>query len=100
MTVSGDRRGTVGVPCRLAAERTGRQAYAIEIDPGYVEVAIGRWQDMTGKTARHAETNFSLEELRQQRQARGRSPRRRKKRKGGHAQPAGRNGPVEARHDR
>jgi len=35
----------------LAAERAGRVAYGIEIDPGYVDVAIRRWEKMTGKSA-------------------------------------------------
>src|ERR1700730_7079871 len=38
----------------LAAERTGRHGYGIEIDPLYVETAIARWERMTGKQARHA----------------------------------------------
>jgi DNA modification methylase len=28
----------------LAAERTGRRGYAIELDPGHVDTAIGRWE--------------------------------------------------------
>ena len=36
----------------IAAEKTGRQARAIEIDPHYVDVAVRRWQKFTGKTAR------------------------------------------------
>jgi DNA modification methylase len=35
----------------LAAEKTGRRARAIELDPSYVDVAIRRWQQYTGKTA-------------------------------------------------
>ena len=35
----------------LAAERTGRRAAAIELEPLYVDTAIDRWQRMTGKTA-------------------------------------------------
>lgn len=34
----------------LAAERAGRVAYGIEIDPGYVDVALQRWEKMTGKS--------------------------------------------------
>jgi DNA methylase/ParB-like nuclease domain len=37
----------------LAAERTGRRGYGIEIDPLYVDTAIGRWERMTGHQARH-----------------------------------------------
>jgi DNA modification methylase len=35
----------------LAAEKTGRRAALIEIDPLYVDVAIRRWQTCTGETA-------------------------------------------------
>jgi DNA modification methylase len=35
----------------IAAEMTGRACYAIEIDPVYVDVAIARWQNFTGKRA-------------------------------------------------
>ena len=35
----------------IAAEKTGRRARAIELDPKYVDVAIRRWQQYTGKTA-------------------------------------------------
>ena len=35
----------------IAAERTGRKARALEIDPTYVDVAVRRWQTYTGKSA-------------------------------------------------
>jgi len=35
----------------LACERTRRRGYAIEIEPGYVDVAIRRWEAMTGQLA-------------------------------------------------
>jgi DNA modification methylase len=35
----------------IAAERTGRKARALEIDPAYVDVAVRRWQGYTGKLA-------------------------------------------------
>jgi DNA modification methylase len=38
----------------LAAERTGRRGYAIELDPGHVDTAIARWERMTKQTAVHA----------------------------------------------
>ncbi len=38
----------------LAAERSGRRAHCIELDPAYVDVAIRRWEAMTGKEAIHA----------------------------------------------
>jgi DNA modification methylase len=37
----------------LAAERTGRRCSGIEIDPLYVDTAIGRWESVTGNEARH-----------------------------------------------
>jgi DNA modification methylase len=37
----------------LAAERTQRRCFGLEISPAYVDVAIRRWQDMTGETAVH-----------------------------------------------
>ncbi len=40
----------------LAAEKTGRLARLIELDPAYVDVAIRRWQEMTGESAVHAVT--------------------------------------------
>lgn len=35
----------------IAAESTRRNCYAIEIDPTYVDVAVERWQNFTGKEA-------------------------------------------------
>lgn len=35
----------------IAAERTGRKARALEMDPSYVDVAVRRWQTFTGKQA-------------------------------------------------
>lgn len=47
----------------IAAERTGRKACALEIDPHYVDVAIKRWQIYTGKQAIHAENGLPFEEV-------------------------------------
>ena len=35
----------------IACERTGRTAYAMELDPLYVDVAIARWEGFTGSKA-------------------------------------------------
>ena len=35
----------------IAAEKTGRRACLIEIDPRYVDVTIKRWQNLTRRTA-------------------------------------------------
>ena len=40
----------------IAAERTSRRARVIELDPKFVDIAIERWQRLTGGTAVHAET--------------------------------------------
>lgn len=44
----------------LAAERAKRRAYGMEIDPGYVDVAIRRWETLTGETAILASTGQSF----------------------------------------
>ena len=36
----------------IAAERTGRRFRGLDIDPGYVDVAVERWSAMTGGTPR------------------------------------------------
>jgi DNA modification methylase len=46
----------------IAAQKTGRHARVIEIDPHYCDVAIRRWQAYTGKPAVHAETGLSFED--------------------------------------
>ena len=38
----------------IAAERTGRRFRGIDIDPAYVDVAIDRWEAMTGGQAQRA----------------------------------------------
>ena len=35
----------------IAGEQEGRRVYAIEIDPGYVDVTVKRWEDFTGRKA-------------------------------------------------
>jgi DNA modification methylase len=47
----------------ISAERTGRRARALEIDPGYVDVAVKRWQAYTGKAAILAPTGETFEEI-------------------------------------
>ena len=45
----------------IAAERTGRKARALEIDPHYVDVAVRRWQTYSGKPAVLASSNEPFE---------------------------------------
>ena len=40
----------------IAAERAGRRARLVELDPKYVDVIVQRWQDLTGGSATHATT--------------------------------------------
>lgn len=47
----------------LAAEKTGRRARLIELEPRYVDVTIRRWQRLTGKRAVHAESGKTFDEL-------------------------------------
>jgi DNA modification methylase len=47
----------------LAAERSGRIARLIELDPLYVDVAIKRWEGRTGILARSAETGLTFAEI-------------------------------------
>jgi DNA modification methylase len=35
----------------IAAERTGRRAVLLEIDPAYADVIVRRWQETTGEVA-------------------------------------------------
>lgn len=51
----------------IAAERTGRVAHALELNPAYVDVAIKRWQDFTGKQAVLEGTGETFTELEQAR---------------------------------
>ena len=46
----------------IAAERTGRRCYALEIDPLYVDTAVRRWRAYTGEPACHAVTGRSFDE--------------------------------------
>ena len=41
----------------IAAEKAGRQARLVELDPEYGDVIVQRWQQSTGGEARHAETD-------------------------------------------
>jgi DNA modification methylase len=47
----------------LAAERVGRRAYAVELEPKYVDVAIRRWQAFTRRDVVYADTGQTFEEV-------------------------------------
>jgi hypothetical protein len=46
----------------IAAERTGRRARLIELEPRYVDCTIRRWQDISRDDAVHAETGETFNE--------------------------------------
>jgi DNA modification methylase len=47
----------------IAAERTGRRCYGMELDPTYVDTIVRRWQALTGGSARHAASGRSFDDL-------------------------------------
>jgi DNA modification methylase len=47
----------------IAAERTGRRCYGLELDPAYVDTIVRRWQTFTGGSARHAVSGRTLDDL-------------------------------------
>lgn len=53
----------------IAAERTGRRARLIEIDPIYADTAVQRWERLTGKSACLAETGEAFSIVASRRQA-------------------------------
>jgi DNA modification methylase len=46
----------------IAAERTGRRCYGLEIDPLYVDLIVRRWQAFTGDQTYHAVMDCSFDE--------------------------------------
>ena len=51
----------------IAAETTGRVCYGIELNPAYVDVAVQRWQQFTGKHAVLEGAGTSFDDLRSER---------------------------------
>lgn len=47
----------------IAAERTGRVCYGIELDPAYADCCIRRWQEHTGEQAVHDESGRTFDDL-------------------------------------
>jgi len=47
----------------IAAERSGRICYGIELDPKYVDTAVRRWQRFTGMRALHGDSRRSFDDL-------------------------------------
>lgn len=51
----------------IAAEKTKRCARLLELEPKYVDVAIRRWEKLTGLAARHADLDLTFAEVMAQR---------------------------------
>ena len=47
----------------IAADRAGRRARLIELDPKYVDVIVQRWQKLSGQNAKHDVAGQSFDEL-------------------------------------
>ena len=47
----------------IAAEKSSRICYGIELEPLYVDTTIRRWQDLTKKSAVHVQTGNTYDEL-------------------------------------
>ncbi len=47
----------------MAAERTRRRCYGLELDPLYVDVVVRRWQAYTGGSAQHSSTDATFDEI-------------------------------------
>ena len=47
----------------IAAERTGRRCFGIELEPKYVDLIVRRWEAFTRGSARHAESGGSFAEV-------------------------------------
>src|SRR5215472_4745451 len=46
----------------IAAERTGRRCYGLELDPAYVDTIVRRWQALTGGRAHHRGSGQSFDD--------------------------------------
>jgi DNA modification methylase len=51
----------------MAAERTKRAAFLIELSPGYVDTILLRWQRKGGKEAVHVESGKTFSQLKEER---------------------------------
>ena len=47
----------------IAAERTGRRCYGLELDPAYVDTIVRRWQALTGGSAFHSTSGRRFDDL-------------------------------------
>jgi DNA modification methylase len=55
----------------IAAERTGRICYGIELDPRYVDAIVRRWQAFTGQSAIQESTGRTFNQIEEEKNGRG-----------------------------
>ena len=55
----------------IAAERTGRRCYGLELDPAYVDTLVRRWQALTSGNAHHAVSGRNFDDLVREAEAAG-----------------------------
>jgi DNA modification methylase len=55
----------------IAAEKTGRRGYGIELDPYYADTIVRRFEDAYGLKAVHVESGLEFDKLKTQRSASG-----------------------------
>lgn len=53
----------------IAAEKTGRICHGIELEPKYIDIAIRRWQELTGQQAVRESDGVTFNQLTQQEEA-------------------------------
>ncbi|HVH86183.1 MAG TPA: site-specific DNA-methyltransferase [Terriglobales bacterium] len=47
----------------IAAERTGRICFGLEVDPAYTDVTLRRWRTFTGKDALHVPSGRTFSQI-------------------------------------
>jgi DNA modification methylase len=55
----------------ITAEQLGRRCFALEIEPIYIDVAVKRWEALTGKAARLDGSNKTWTQVRKERKVAG-----------------------------
>jgi DNA modification methylase len=63
----------------IAAERTGRRGYGIELDPYFADTVVRRFDDIFGLKALHAESNKRFEDVETERLGKAHHGRKEKK---------------------